>query len=450
MKSSWKIYSFLYVGIVALLLFSSCLGNSENEVTLSSEAYFLSLTFAENDSIPNLEDAVFTLEWDSQLQDSIIVNLDSLPYQTRIDSVFPTFTFYSSSGAYYVYTNISNEDSLVLITSKDTIDFTVPMRIQNTSSDGEKTVDYGLKVNVHQVEPELYVWENITGIVSAFAANQGVAILNNNFYYYLNNGITTDLYTASIDNYTNAWTKSTVSGLPGVVSLRQIQVFNNTMYLFAGDGKVYSSSDGYSWSGNTIPGYNTVELLFTFDSKLWGIVENESSNENYFATTSDGDTWTVGDKLDADFPVEKFASIAFNTKYNLKRALVYGGYTANNSGTISSNVWSYNGERWTNFSRNNNYDALEGASLVNYDNKLFLIGEHQDTIYFKESIDEGLRWKTPDTLYNKLPEAYTVRGFQSALVHPTELKIMLFGGKSDTDIYNDLWTARLNRIDWED
>lgn len=67
----------------SVVFLSSCLGTTD-VTSYSTNPSFSSLTFAANDSIPYLSTAAFTLEYDSQVGDSVIVNLDSLPFNTQI------------------------------------------------------------------------------------------------------------------------------------------------------------------------------------------------------------------------------------------------------------------------------------------------------------------------------------------------------------------------------
>ena len=63
--------------ILIVVIFSSCTWLNNNTVaTLSSNPTFLSLIFNKSDSIPALSTARFSLTWDADLKDSVIVNLD--------------------------------------------------------------------------------------------------------------------------------------------------------------------------------------------------------------------------------------------------------------------------------------------------------------------------------------------------------------------------------------
>ena len=86
----FKFFSVLFV-FSAIIILSSCL-DTTTPTTSSSDASFVSLTLAGNDSVKT---AKFTLDGDGVT----ITNVDSLPYGTRIDSVYPSFSFKSSSKA---------------------------------------------------------------------------------------------------------------------------------------------------------------------------------------------------------------------------------------------------------------------------------------------------------------------------------------------------------------
>jgi len=61
----------LLIFSVIVYLVSACLGE-EKEIEYSDNPNFVSLKFGKNDSIPGLVGAVFTLEYDADLKDSIM------------------------------------------------------------------------------------------------------------------------------------------------------------------------------------------------------------------------------------------------------------------------------------------------------------------------------------------------------------------------------------------
>jgi hypothetical protein len=397
-----------------------------------------------------------------ELNDSFIVNLDSLPYKTRIDSVFPTFSFKSSSAAYYILDN----DSAVLITGKDTVNFTKVKKIKNIAADKKAEAIYRIKVNVHQVETELYVWAKTNeNLNSTATANQKAIILNDKIYYFINNGSSNYLY-SSDDGYN--WNSGVVTNLPANVVLLEMVSLNGTLYLLHGGIKIYSSTDGASWlaADCTSTDYNYSPLLFALNGKLWAVAESKSNQKRYFASSMDGISWNVDTNAEVSdkFPLRDFAALSFAGRTGKPKAIVLGGY--NSSNTLLKNCWSTeNGTYWVNFTSEvlTSLDSLAaGASVVAYDNKLLLFGGMSKTDvlsgnHYRESIDEGYSWRVPDTTMNKLPENYTVRSHQSVVVLKPYKgnqnfyanRIFILGGQSKFSTLSDVWTGKLNRKAFE-
>lgn len=446
-------FRFFLFFCVAVLLSSCDWLDSNTPAEPSSDAYFVSLKFTKNDSIPNLETAVFTVD-----ADSTIVNLDSLPYQTRIDSVLPVFAFKSTLAAYL---HFQNGDS-TLLTGKDTVDFTQVTKISNLAGNGVTYLSYPVKVNVHQVNAELYVWKQANpAIYTPGGTNQKGIVFKDNFFFYVNSGAGNELYT-STDGST--WTSGTVTGLPASNTLRDLTEFNGKLYLSADGNRLYSSANGSNWenAGFSLADHNLVTLLFSLEGKLWALAT--SGGNRYFASSANGTDWTVGEAAPASFPVRDFAALTFATRNGKQKGLVMGGIGAD--GTNLKNRWStQDGKYWVDFSRENRTaDTLAtGASLFAYDNKLFAVGLRNDkaapVTHFRVSIDEGLSWKQPDSAYNFLPVAYEPRSYISAVVFKPKAYnkadskavieesncIFLMGGKTETQVFSDVWTGKQNR-----
>lgn len=452
-------YRFL-IFIVTISVFSSCLWDDE-EAELSNNPYFVSLKFSKNDSIPKLESAAFSLIYDSVLLDSVIVNLDSLPYQTRIDSVFPTFSFKSSSFAYLIMRDTLNTGlDTILLTGKDTIDFTRVLRVVNIAQNGKDSCSYGVKVNVHRIQPELYVWKKtVDQIYTHSASMQKGIFFNGKYLFYVNSGITNYLYTSS--NGVN-WVNTTVSGLSKYSQLQSITAFNNKLYLVSEDGMIYNSSDGLNWSGVNpgVAGYTIKNLLFVLENNLWALFKQDASSKYYFATSQNGMIWQTGDTIPSNFPVVDYAALAFSSRTNKPKALVLGGNAA--SGALLSTKWSVQKEisskyKWVEFSKDKpDLTTLSGVSMIHYDNKLLLFGgmDKNGNIVgkgYKESIDEGMTWRNTDSVYNVIVDTgnaitYQPRSYQSVIHDTSNHYIYLLGGRNNTSSFSDVWVGRLNRM----
>jgi len=464
MKFNFFRFTLLFSLVVLL---SSCLGTTDT-TDLSTNPSFSSLTFAANDSIPNIEDAEFTLEYDPLVGDSVIVNLDSLPYNTRIDSVFPTFGFVSSSAQYQIFENDS-----VALDGSDTIDFSEPVKIRNVAADKVKTKVYTVKVNVHQVEPELYVWNKVSeNLDSRNIISQKAIILNDIINYYVSDGSTTYIY-SSTDG--NVWSSpTTVNGLPINPALGDMTQFNGKLYLTQNDNMIYSTSNGTDWAGKSIPDYNFKSLLCTLKDSIYAVTESKTDQKYRFASSKDGLVWFIRnvDTIPENFPVSDFASLSFASRSGKSKAIVLGG--KDRKGAILKSNWSTEGTvlngrtYWVDLSAENKLlDSItSGASLISYDSKLFLFGEginiKGSKNHFRQSIDEGLTWQKPDSTYNYLPIGYETRSYQSTVVlKPLTLNgvqletrkkqiiesnhIFIIGGKTANLVKADVWTGKLNR-----
>ena len=420
--------------LLTVVILSSCLGTNDPVVT-SDDPSFVSLTFAANDSIPNIEDAVFTLIGDT------IQNVDSLPFNTRIDSVNPTFSFTST------YAAVINEKTY--LTGTDTIDFSLPVKLKNFASDGIAFKEYIIKVNVHQVDPELYIYKKLTDISESVSiVNQKTVILNNKIFYFRNNG-TTNYLSTSLDG--SAWSSMAVTGLPAAASLHDMLAFGGKLYLSHG-GNIYSSSDGSAWiTAYTSSEYSLSALLFTLNGKMWSIAQSKNDQKYHFANSVDGGTLNVIGVIPSDFPVSDFASVSFTSRSGKTKAIVVGGKSSTGA-TLKTNWSTEDGTYWLDFSADQNHslDTLAlGASVISYDKKLLLYGTENNIgsslkNHFKQSIDEGLTWQTPDSASNVLPVNYPARTYQSVVVDQSN-RIYIVGGKSGSTVLSDVWTGKLNR-----
>lgn len=452
------------------MLLASCNWLDSEDAEVSTNPTFVSLAFSQNDSIPYIHTAKFTLEWDETLNDSIIVNLDSLPYKTRIDSVFPKFSFKSTSGAYLTLRDSAGTGlDTVILTGTDTINFTRVISVTNTAQDEETSRTYPVKVNVHKVESNLYVWKRTVNQLYAYPASMQKAIgRNDSIFFYASSGVNNYLF---VKKTGYDWNEMKVNGLPFFSNLLTLASFKNKFYLIDDSVNIYSTSNGTDWKKElNADNHKFLTFLYELDGKFWAILKTATGTENLFAFTDDGIQWSVAGKVPENFPVGGFAALSFYSRTKKPKAVVLGGYTA--GGKILNNVWSTeNGTYWVDFSVENvTLDSLAGASIIHYDDKLLLFGGADDEgktvkTNFMQSVDEGLSWSAPDTAYTQIRELmitasdtlynyYGSRSFQSVVYmkEPNssgtlDHSIYLIGGRDAVSkVYSDVWVGKLNRL----
>ena len=478
-------FRFFFYSALAIL-FTSCSWLNSDETVQSSDPAFYSLKFAKNDSVPGLSTASFKVVYDpvsidGKQYDSVIVNVDSLPFNTNIKKVIPTFTWNSSGGAYLItndsITGLINDT--IAITGTDTVNFNRVVLVKNFAASGDVSRVYAMKVNVHKVEPDEYVWKKVTDdIYSHSGSVQKAVYFKNKIFFYVASSVRNYLYT-STDTKTWENKSDQISGLPINSLLRNMVEFNGKLYVLSEDDKVYSTADGYNWTGVngdlSASGYLFQGLLYSFQNKIWAIVKATADNTYRFANSSDGVNWIIYGQIPAKFPVGDFTALSFTARNKQSKVLVAGGYST--TGMIQKNVWSSeNGSYWVDFStENTSFGNRSGVSIINYNNKLLLFGGVTEDGYladstYLESLDDGLSWGVPDTTYNYLRERhimikngvadttytyYDSRAYQSVIqiaksnsVGTTDYYIYLIGGVNPRGpkIYKDVWVGKLNKL----
>ncbi len=83
-----------------MMVFMTACNQSSTTSSTSSVAQLSAFSFAKNDSMPGLAQAVFTVE--ERLDTGLVWNKDSMLYGTRLDSVVPRFVFAATPGAAYL------------------------------------------------------------------------------------------------------------------------------------------------------------------------------------------------------------------------------------------------------------------------------------------------------------------------------------------------------------
>jgi phosphoribosyl-AMP cyclohydrolase len=220
--------------------FVSCWDNFEEQTYYSANV--LSFSFAEQDTCPGIEDYTFYIDQFNGL----IYNIDSLPFGSKVDYLVPSITVQSTNGQIYI------NDSLW--ESTDTLDFTHPVRLANTSSDGRYTRTYTIYVNVHQVDPDTLLVEEKSTLFPAVSYRNKVFMLDdgNVRAYFPSAEQGFEVYQS--DKTQTFWSKLPVSGLTRIMDVNSICLFNNAYVALDQAGLLYRSTNGLDWSsdGNSL------------------------------------------------------------------------------------------------------------------------------------------------------------------------------------------------------
>ena len=320
------IVSFLFVSFAM----SSCLGD-DDPIEYSPNALVQAF---ELDNILGVNYA-FTID---QLSGRIY-NQDSLPVgsDTIIDRILIKTL---STAGYVVAVDAAGKDSLFNI--EDSVNLVNTMEILPDGTSGkpfkfrvyapdlEHKKEYSLSVRVHQQQPDSLNWGDgpiAQPFAPAITGKQKAIIFDNNILVYSPEA--TAVYSTALSDGKH-WAESPISGLPST-DLTSIVTFKEMLYATVnGYSKVYSSSDGKSWTDAPAFGEDVVTLIAPISNILTGIKtlketneKNETEDVERFFTT-DGSEWKVEGIVPQNFPRNNISATTFNNAIGVPNIMVVG------------------------------------------------------------------------------------------------------------------------------
>ena len=453
---------FFYIFTLIVLLVVAC-DNKSEEINLSKETRVNTFTFYTDTLNPGLTEAVFKIEHRDLPDTGRIYSLDSLRFGTCLDSVVPYVTYkITPSSAVFVL-----PDTSVVSTGADTLNLNVaPIYLFVQAADTTYKRWYRIDVNVHQADPDLYIWKQMTP--QLFAPQAAPEYCDMKAFYenglitlFVNNGFSTMIY-QSADGA--AWKAiDSPVGLPVPCQVRDILQHGDCLYYTEND-KLYTSIDYVHWSEIDFSSrdFSLVNMLVSFDDKSWCILQDRATQALLLGVVLGEDIQPAdsirglnGNILPNNFPISDFTALPFVSTSERPRAMIVGGRTMD--GTAVNTRWNLeyepsDGYRMVDFSiEQPSFNSLTGASIIQYDNRLVMFGGldndlewHGDILY---SDDEGMNWYIPDSASNQLPSTYTSRQNQAVVVDDMQ-NIYIIGGQSFNGTYSDVYRGYLNELKW--
>lgn len=449
-KNIQKLFLLLFLTFISV----SCWDNFEEREYIS--ANMLTFGFEQQDSCPGIEYYSFNIDQFS----SQVYNLDSLPYKSYVDYLLPSITFQSTDG------NVYMNDSLWSTT--DTIDFSKPVVLKNTSADGKWSRTYTINVNVHKVDPDSMLVESISDkFPTDNSRNKIIRLTDGSFkaYFASQSG---GLSVWKSGNISDVWSKQVVTGLNETMNLQSLCIFNSKYYACSESGKLYSSENGYEWSLNTgradfLTLYGSINRKYInepYPAYIIGLVKG-SSGEILPAKSTDGVNWTTGDALDADFPVTDYASVKGTNVTGVQFYTVATGLRQD--GGFSTSVWSTeNGLDWIMVQNTTLFPKLyaankRGAHLFYYDSNLVCLGgldaKGNMISDLKISKDKGKTWvSAPENwILNTLNDGMAfgsvyVENIEDTVNDKNREFMIFFGGQNKSGVSSVIWKSYLNKM----
>jgi hypothetical protein len=449
---------FQYILLLLVVILVGC--NKETPVETSSEARVNTFTFYRDTLNLGLTDVTYKIDHSGDTG-RIYCN-DSLRFGTRLDSVVPYVTYKATPGS----ATFHLPDTTIASTGADTMNFCQsPIYLQVISSDLTTEQWYKFDINVHQANPDLYVWKRLTErIFPPQSCETKAFFVHGSLSLLVNNGLSTSLYQSS-DGTRWTRTASQIPSLPVPCRVREIIQHNDTLY-YLEDGFLYRSTDMLTWTKTDFSHAATrpITMLLSYHNHPWCVAQ-DTANQQLLLATIQADNinpqtliaGTTNGYLPSTFPIGEFAALSFDSSSERPRAMIVGGHTAD--GQVVNDRWSLeyvaeSGYRLKNFSISQpTFESLTGISIIQYDNHLMMFGGINNDLTWRSDIlysdDEGMNWYVPDTANNQLPSTYTAERYNQSVLVDTLDNIYIIGGQSNTQSFSDVYRGFLNSAKWK-
>lgn len=354
--------------MAALLIIPACNKDDDKDKTetkkvenVNSVAVTKFSLQADKDILPGLDSVYFSID----LKNKVIFNADSLPKGTDIRKLRTTVTFYNSiSDATYTMedgkhrTGTSNYRTV----PNDTIDFTGKVWLRVVSADGSCSMNYRVKVNVHQAEPDSLVWSetSVGTLPSRLGAPSGQKTVESkgqvSCFIHESDGT----YTFSrTDDPAGEWTRTQVTPPFQPVLSTLATTSDGKFYILSAEGALYTSADGLSWNQT---GEKWSNIIGAYGIRVLGMAMRDGRLRHTAYPAISGYSEP---EVEDGFPVSDFSNFVTisNRWAQLPTGFLIGGRTA--SGEVASGTWAFDGDGWTELSQQS-VTELCGASVVPY------------------------------------------------------------------------------------
>lgn len=434
--------------ILNILLFSSCLNSSDNNVEYPTDPQIYAISFSSSaDTASLLSGVAFTID---QVKGEIF-NKEPLPYLFHVDSVILTIT---GSNSYYSFAGIQltlDSENPYSWNGSDSIPILRLREIKTTAPDGVTTKDYKFQLNIYQEDPYIINWDRIKeNYLTSPVTSQRTIAYNNQFFTYYRSG--TEMKVATSSDGEN-WEVTSLPEMPHTIGLSSLITTNDAVYALDNEdasGWVYRSSDGKNWA--PVQTEYEVEALYgdlpssSSGNILVGV--NHDGKLKFAHTHNDFSEITLMNDMPANMPVTDFSAIKVesSTSYASKFIYLSGGTKADN--TPNNDIWVVQEDEGAIkyiVSKRPAEAILQGSSLFFYDDKPYLIATSAGKNLLMYSENYGMDWI--ETGENQaLPTGFTGRT-NASVITDADNYIWIFGGisSSNTQLV-DIWKGRLNKF----
>lgn len=386
---------------------------------------------------------------------SIIYNVDSLPIGTDAAKIICKYS--TKNGSYAALKSLTS-DSLVYLSTSDTIDFSKPRTVTVFSTSGLNKKDYTITVNVHKEAADSFKWEQYPDCIAlATLTDMKAYSLNGDIIVMGTSGEGTRIFRT---NASTGRTFTEESSTLGGEAYRNAVVNGGTLYVL--DGKTLRKTTDARTFVTVSDDAPISRLVATSDNEVYGL-----SADNTFMASSDGClTWKV-EKMDSEakfVPREDISYVCRDYKYskNTQDVILVGNRPDAATATDSlAVVWRKIVEndadseegKWAymnyDSSSRNPLKSLQGLTIVKHGEYVLALGGKGiggckesafSNIYV--SIDGGLSWGTVSGI--AYPRYFDNSAGAMGVCADDENHIWITLNNT-----GQVWRGRLNKVVWQ-
>lgn len=459
----------IFLSFVATCCLTSCLNDGDDEVTLVyyDDTAITSFTLGTlerqmtgkdskgQDSVytTTLNAGVYKFRINQQTRE--IYNPDSLPYGTDVSKCTCTVSTKNSGTVVIKVTPESEEDdSLYLVSSSDSLDFSYPRELRVYNGRATAYRSYTLKVNVHQQKEDDFGWQSQTQSEDLQQlTNKRVVSLNGRLLVFGRKAGAGALFLSDDGKEWRA-AQSNVNMVLDANVGENMAVYNGKLYILTGN-LVLSSPDGEQWTQET-SNATLVKLIGAGKNALYALTATGLSS------SADGKTWTP-ETLDDHvtlLPTEnlQLVSLPQQTVAGFNRLLLFGNrnktdYPADRKtmiwGKIETTGPNAVNEPWTYYSLDEEVvrtlPRLDGLQGLVYDKKVYAFGtvssdntSESYVVYYTEN--SGLTWTLTSSY--QLPAELVAANETFTLTVDNNDYLWLVGENGK------IWKGRLSQLGW--
>lgn len=346
------------------LMFASCNEKSEvtgDEYVSPSNVAVTAFSLGSDSKVMEDLDSVF---FSIDLDNGVIFNADSLPVGTKINKLVPKITY----SQYVTEAKIKMEGGTTRTgevdytsSSTDSIDFTGKVTLTLSTSYGDYSKDYKLKVNVHKEQADSLIWGDraVSALPSRLSSprTQKSIDYNGRAISLIEESDGTYTIASSTNLYESNWSKQAVT-FPFVPDVRSLCATSSRLCILASDGALYESADGRSW---TATGQRWASMLGAYLDTAIGLKVGTNGLEySQYPLKELADT-----EADPEFPTNGFSNfvILANKWTSSPVGFFVGGVKSD--GSLSNVTWAFDGRHWIKLAQGG-IPAVAGASIIPY------------------------------------------------------------------------------------